>query len=311
MMGQVAEAPLKVESTYKAREVEGIVDLYFYRRVGFVLASFFHKLKMSPAGVSLLGAFVGVVAGHLYYYRDLRLNAIGIILHICANACDNADGQLARITGQQSRKGRLIDAFADHLVWVSIYVHLTLRYLLVGVSPAICLLAIGAAISHNLQKAAVDYYRGAYLYFVRKKSRADWDSVTSVVPIYRQLRWRDAFWDKILLYSYLNFTRQQEALSKRLKLLRNTTDQLFGGEIPSWFQIHYRERSEPMLKWWGLLMTNSRMLVLLISLLASQPVWYFWIELIPLNLLLAYLIFRQEKMAQALTQAAGGEAVAA
>ena len=311
MAGPVAQAPLKVESTYKAREVEGIIDLYFYRPVGLLLATSFAKLKMTPIGVSLFGGLIGVFAGHLYYYRDLRLNAMGIVLHIFANACDNADGQLARMTGQQSRRGRLIDGFADHLVFMSIYLHLALRYLLAGASPAVCLLVLGAAFSHDLQKVAVDYYRSAYLFFVFEKSRANWDTVAGLRPSYRQLRWSRAFWDKILLGIYLNFTRQQETMSKRLKLLRDTTDQVLGGEVPPWLRLQYRECAKPMLKWWGLLMTNSRMLVLFIFLLAARPVWYFWIEIIPLNLLLAYLIFCQERMAQSLMRTARREPVAA
>jgi hypothetical protein len=35
-------------------------------------------------------------------------------------------------------------------------------------------------------------------------------------------------------------------------------------------------------------------------LFISQPVYYFWFELIPLNVLFVYLIVRQEKMAESL-----------
>jgi hypothetical protein len=42
------------------------------------------------------------------------------------------------------------------------------------------------------------------------------------------------------------------------------------------------------------------MLVLFLFLLIGQPVYYFWFELIPLNLLFVYLIARQEKMAKTL-----------
>jgi hypothetical protein len=47
-------------------------------------------------------------------------------------------------------------------------------------------------------------------------------------------------------------------------------------------------------------MTNTRMLVLFLFLFIGQPVYYFWFELIPLNLLFVYLIARQEKMAESL-----------
>jgi hypothetical protein len=35
-------------------------------------------------------------------------------------------------------------------------------------------------------------------------------------------------------------------------------------------------------------------------LFISQPVYYFWFELIPLNLLFVYLLFRQDNMAESL-----------
>src|ERR1044072_6033163 len=121
-----AAAP-KIESTFQAREVEGVFDLYFYRPVGFWLAQVFARLGMTPAGVSLLAGIFGVVAGHLYFYRNLRINVVGMVLHVCANTLDNADGQLARLTQSETRKGRIIDSVADHLVFASVYVHLALR----------------------------------------------------------------------------------------------------------------------------------------------------------------------------------------
>src|SRR5437867_10682022 len=160
-----AAAP-KIESTFKAREVEGIFDVYFYRPIGLWLAQFFARLRMTQAGVSLLAGIFGVVAGHLYYYRNLGINVVGMMLHVCANTLDNADGQLARLTHRESREGRIIDSVADHLVFVSVYLHLTLRCLFEGSLPAIFLLAFAAGISHSLQVALADYYRSTYLYFL-------------------------------------------------------------------------------------------------------------------------------------------------
>ena len=301
-MLQQTEAPRSgLEATYKAREVEGVFDLYFYRPIGFWLAQFFARLKMTPAAVSLLACIFGVMAGHLYYYRNLSINVAGMMLHVCANTLDNADGQLARLTHRESREGRIIDSVADHLVFVSVYLHLTLRCLFEGSSsPAIFLLAFAAGISHALQGAAADYNRSTYLYFVSSGARKGVDSSSGVRSDFRKLTWRQAPWRKLLLALYLNFTRQQEMLAPRLKMLRDVVAQLFQGKIPDWLRTRYRNLAGPMLKWWGLLMTNIRMLVLFALLFISQPVYYFWFELIPLNLLFVYLLFRQEKMAGSL-----------
>ena len=304
-MVEQKEAPCsRVEATYKAREVEGVLDLYFFRPIGFCLAQFFERLKMTPGSVTWLAGLFGVVAGHLYYYRDLRINIVGMAFHVCANALDNADGQLARLTHRESREGRIIDSIADHLGFLSIYVHLTLRYLAEGSSPAICLLALAAGISHALQGAAADYYRSTYLYFVTNRARLRLDSASALRSDYQKLSWRSEPWNRFLLALYLNFTRQQEMLAPHLKKLRDITSQLFQGQIPSWFETRYRNLVSPTFKWWSLLMTNTRMLVLFAFLFIGQPIYYFWFEFIPLNLLFVYLIIRQENMSESLLEVA-------
>src|SRR6266436_2633225 len=304
-MPELNEVPRPhVEGTYKAREVEGVLDLYFYRPIGFRLAQFFERLKMTPAGVTLFAGLFGVVAGHLYYYRDLRTNILGMAFQVCANALDNADGQLARLTHRESREGRIIDSLADHLVFVSIYIHLTLRYLVAGASPAILLLALAAGISHALQGGAADYYRTTYLYFAANRSQMELDSSSLLRSNFRKLSWRRQPWHKFLLALYLNFTRQQELLSPNLRKVREAGSQLFGGQIPIWLKSRYQSLAGPALKWWGLLMTNARLLVLFALLFIGQPVWYFWFELIALNVLLVYLIIRQENMAESLLEVA-------
>jgi hypothetical protein len=163
---------------------------------------------------------------------------------------------------------------------------------------------VAAAISHALQGAGADYYRNAYLYFVNGRSRADWDSWADLRSNYGSLSWRHQPWRKFLLTLYLNFTRQQEVIGPRLNSLRDMVARSFTHEIPSRIKICYQVSARPMLKWWRLLMTNTRMLVLFILLFIGQPIFYFWVELIALNLLLVYLIVHQENMAQTLMETA-------
>ena len=302
MPAQIEQTRSAIESTYKAREVEGVADIYLYRPVGFRFAQLFAKLGFTPTGVSMLGGLTGVIAGHLYYYSDLRVNIAGMVLHVFANTLDNADGQLARLTGQQSRRGRIIDSVADHFVFASIYIHLVLRYVIGGASPALFILALAAGASHALQAAAADYYRNAYLYFVNGRSRASFDSSADLRSTYQELSWRRHPSDKLLLALYVNFTWQQEFVAPLLKKLRETAERLFPQGIPLWLGMDYRQQAQPALKWWGLLMTNARMLILFVLLFMQQPIWYFWIELIVLNAVLIYLIVRQEKMAQSILQ---------
>src|SRR4051812_44481490 len=302
-MAEPAEPSLSaLEFTFKAREVEGVLDIYFYRPVGFALARSCAALKLTPTGVTAIGGVLGILAGHLYFYRDLTTNVVGMFLHVCANAFDNADGQLARLLRQKSRFGRIIDSLFDHLIFLSIYVHLGLRCLFADAPPAIALLVLVAGLSHALQGAAADYFRNAYLYFARGRSRADWDSSRELAQEYGRLRWRKEPWPKFLLATYVNFTRQQELLSPALRRLRDSTVQQFPEQLPESLRDRYVQAAGPMLRWWSLLMTNTRMLFLFVFLAIDRPVLYFWIELTLFNALLAVLIFLQERMSSSLLQ---------
>jgi CDP-alcohol phosphatidyltransferase len=285
--------PAAVEGTYKNRDVEGLLDIYFYRRVGFVLARVFARLGLAPTGVTLLSLISGLAAGHLYYYPDLRLNLFGMGLHIVSNAFDNADGQLARLTNTGSRAGRILDSISDHIVFLGIYLHLVLRCLAGGASPAIWLLALAAGLSHAVQGGFADYFRNAYLFFVAGPSRAEIDSSVRLRAEYNKLLWRRKPWLKFLLRTYLNFTLGQEKLSPNLMRLRVAAWRAFPSTIPEPLQARYRTAARPLFKSIGLLMTNTRMLILFLVLVLDHPAWYFLAEVTILNLVLAYALIRQ------------------
>src|SRR3981081_1465353 len=121
-----------IEATYKAREIEGFLDLHFYRKVGFQLARFFSWTGFTPNGVTILGTLIGIAAGHLYFYRDLATNVVGRCLPCFANAREHADGHVSRLTNRHSPSGRVLDGIGDNLIYWSVYVHLCLRYLAEG-----------------------------------------------------------------------------------------------------------------------------------------------------------------------------------
>ena len=117
----------QLQASLKSADTEEWVDLLFYRPIGYRWALFFHKLGITPNAVTIASIFLGVAAGVLFYYNDLRLNLIGMCLLIWANMYDSADGQLARMTGQKSEIGRMLDGLCGDLWFFSIYVAICLR----------------------------------------------------------------------------------------------------------------------------------------------------------------------------------------
>ena len=288
-----------VEATYKSREIEGFLDLHFYRKVGFQLARFFAWAGFTPNGVTLLGTAIGIVAGHLYFYRDLATNVLGMGLHVFANAMDNADGQLARLTNRHSPSGRVLDGIGDNLIYASVYLHLCLRYLAEGGSHGIWLVALLAGLSHRLQSETAEFCRDAYLRFAVGKL-GSLELSSDLRPRYEAVTWSNHFSRKLLLKLHLSYVVEQEKLCPGLVRLEETARRTFAGDVPQAFRDRYRELNRVMITFFFLFRTNTRMLLLFLLLFVGQPVWYFIVELLALNLLLLILAVRQNAICREL-----------
>jgi hypothetical protein len=288
-----------IEATYKAREIEGFLDLHFYRKVGFRLARFFAWAGITPNGVTLLGTAIGIAAGHLYFYRDLATNVLGMCLHVFANAMDNADGQLARLTNRQSPSGRVLDGIGDNLIYASVYVHLCLRFGAEGGSRGIWIVALLAGLSHRFQSEAAEYCRDAYLRFAAGKLRS-LDLSSDLRLEYEAMRWSRHFFKKLLLKLELGYVTEQEMLCPCLTRLEESARTFFAEGVPQAFRDRYRQSNRTMINFFFLFRTNARMLLLFLVLFVGQPVWYFAAELTALNLLLVVLAFRQNAICRRL-----------
>ena len=288
-----------VEATYKSREIEGFLDLHFYRKVGFQLARFFAWAGFTPNGVTLLGTLIGIAAGHLYFYRNLATNVVGMCLHVFANAMDNADGQLARLTNRHNPSGRVLDAIGDNLVYASVYVHLCFRFVAEGGSRGVWVIALLAGLSHRWQSAVAEFCRDAYLRFAIGKSRA-LEIPGDLRRQYEAVTWSTHFFQKLLLKLHLGYVTEQERLCPGLVRLEERTRTTFAGDVPQAFQDRYRQMNRAMIKFFFLFRTNTRMLLLFLLLFLAQPVGYFAVELTALNILLVVLAFRQNAICRRL-----------
>ena len=123
----------RVQATLKSEDTEGTFELYVTRTPGYLWALLFKKLHIHPIAVTLLSIVIGALAGYFFWWDDLYMNLIGMFLLIWANWYDCADGQLARMTGQKTLIGRILDGFAGDVWFFSIYFFLCLR--LTGNAP--------------------------------------------------------------------------------------------------------------------------------------------------------------------------------
>ncbi|MGL4518475.1 MAG: CDP-alcohol phosphatidyltransferase family protein [Phocaeicola sp.] len=296
----------KISSSYKSMDTEEFLDIYLNRPIGYVWARLFEKLKIHPNVVTILSIFLGVAAGVMFYFPELKHTLIGIGLLMWANHYDSADGQLARMTGQKTEWGRILDGFAGDLWFFSIYAAISLR-LMNETIPFIegevkwgiyiwLLAAVAGIICHSKQCILADYYRNIHLYILNGRSGSELDNFIQQRTIFHATPWKGHFWWKIFLYFYGNYTRQQEQLTPQFQALYKTIKERYGEEIPSSIRQSFREQSFPFMKYANILTFNTRAISLYISLLIGEPWLYFVFEIVVLTTLYIYMHHSHEKM---------------
>lgn len=292
---------ISLEATLKSADTEEWIDLIFYRPIGYRWALLFRSLGVTPNAITVASIFLGVAAGILFYYNDLLLNVIGMCLLVWANMYDSADGQLARMTGQKSEIGRILDGVSGDFWFISIYAAICLR-----LTPQwgywIWILAACAGFCHSKQAAMADYYRNIHLFFLKGKSGSELDNSAQQRELYLSLSWKKDLVRKTFLWFYTNYTRSQEQLTPAFQRFFAAMRQKYGETYPAELRERFRKGSLPLMKYTNILSFNTRVIVLFIALAVNLPWIYFVFELTVLNGLLIYMVCQHESLSKTMYQ---------
>ncbi len=292
----------------KSMDTEEHIDLAFYRPIGYMWACLAKKLGITPNAITIASIFIGIAAGVLFYYNNLWLNICGMVLLMWANSFDSADGQLARMTGQYSRIGRILDGLSGDFWFATIYVAICLRENVTSeffsAHPwLIWVIAVVTGICHAKQAASADYYRQFHLYFLKGEEGSELDTASELKKKLAELSWKENFWKKLTLTFYTNYTVNQESNTRAMQALRRELARRFpDGRIPQSFRDAFRRKSLPLMKYTNILSFNWRTIALFVSLFLMMPWLYFAFELVVLSILMVYMITRHEKICRQFTR---------
>lgn len=284
------------EQSLKSNDTEERIDIWFYRPIGFRIAQFCAKVGITPNAVTIISIFFGVAAGVLFYYPDLGTNIIGMLLLIFANSLDSADGQLARMTDNKSRFGRILDGFAGDFWFASIHIALCLRLMNEGWSAWIWVPGVLAGVAHVFQSAMADYYRNVHLFFIKGESGSELDNTKSLQADLDKLSWTKNFFSKFVLNGYTNYTRMQENLSPNLQKLLSYVKTSFKGQLPLQLITDFRSMNKPLMKYTNIVQFNTRVIFLFLWLFIDQVWLYFVFDILVLTPILIYMVWRQEQV---------------
>ena len=278
--------------SHKGRSVEEWVDLHFFRPIGIRIARALLPTGISADQVTLWSLVIGLVAGHLFAYRDHWTNLIGFGLFVVSDVFDSADGQLARLRGTSTRFGRVLDGINDNLRFVNLYFHLIYRLVHTGYWwPGAFLLVAAAGLAHTFQSAAIDFVRNAYLY-IGVGGRGELDLPEDLDPAPRG-SWLQRFGARV----YRDYVlRQVQLFPRSVKLIRA----LRQGGVSTPFRMQYRARQDAVLPLCAWLGQNIRFVVLGIAGLAGRPSAFLWTEAVWMSLVLVVLLWMHEWNATAL-----------
>ena len=295
------------KDTLKSMDTEETFDLIFYRPIGYAWACLAKKLGITPNAITIASIFIGVGAGIMFYFNDIWMNVIGIFLLIWANSFDSADGQLARMTKQYSRIGRILDGLCGDLWFLSIYFAICFRTNATNdfFSPMpwlIWTIAIIAGLFHAQQASMADYYRNFHLYFLKGEEGSELDSSAQLKEKLSQLSWSKNFFQKIVLFFYTNYTANQERLTPWMQRLRKAMAQKWNGVPSQEFRDAFRAKSLPMMKYTNMLSFNTRTFALFAAILIKMPWLYFVFELTVLNIMLIYMVCCHERFCRRFTK---------
>lgn len=291
----------------KSMDTEEHIDLAFYRPLGYAWACLARRLGVTPNAITIASIFLGIGAGICFYYNNLYINIVGMLLLIWANSFDSADGQLARMTKQYSRIGRILDGLSGDFWFATIYIAICLREnatsAFFSAHPwVIWTIAVITGICHAKQAAMADYYRQFHLYFLKGEEGSELDSSGPLRQRLASLSWKHDFWKKLTLTFYTNYTVNQESNTRAMQALRAELRRRYpDGRLPQSFRDAFRRESLPLMKYTNILSFNWRTIALFCSLFAMMPWLYFAFELTVLNVLLVYMVVRHESLCRSLT----------
>lgn len=238
----------EVRATIKLMDIEEWFDIYFSRFFGLYFAKIGKYYNLTPTQVSLASLFVGVIGGILLYYQnDLRIVGTGCFLIVLAGVLDSSDGQLARMTGQSSDLGRIIDGVIDNFVFVAVYLGGSF-FFLDTYGWWIFALAAAAGYTQSLKSALYEFYKSEYLQLVGKTSTGHIPlSVDEIKP------GGNKWYHKFLHVVYKDYTAKQLAYTTRTAEWRSSAIKFSQDEsTKDEFDKNYRKLNNPLLTWWAL-----------------------------------------------------------
>lgn len=292
-----------VPACYKSADTEEPFDKIFTKPLGYLFTRFFLHFKWTPNMVTILSTFIGVIGGVLFYPDSFGWNLVGVLLVILANILDSTDGQMARLTGQKSALGRILDGMSSTLWYIAMYCAVCCKLYndpipffpdrtwggIIWVIAIVC-----GLLGHAQQCTMADRYRNIHLFFLRNKHGDELHRSEEITRQRLALPKEGATIQKVQLFIDGIFTLSQERITP-------TFQKLFSAYLEAdedtreGIRQDYLTGSRKYIQLTNVLTFNARAYLFFLLLLLKVPFLYFVLEFFGFG---ALKIFTQRKYEQ-------------
>jgi len=266
---------------YKAYQMEEFLDIIFFHPLGLAIAKIARKLRLMPNQITYVSMFVGIVGGLML--ASIKTAYIGFGFLVLSSVLDSADGQLARMMGNGTLKGRILDGLIGYFMFTSSYLGLTILYISVpdnlGLKFMVPIVLAGG-INSALQSSLYDFYRTCFSQIVNGNNIPDFKLEKNIKGF--------------LKFTYNGYFTYQKNLAKNhLNLMEKLKEKFPNGKLDDKTVQIYKKSNTKIIHGWNILGDNTRLLLILSAIIFYKPHWYFFFILGPLNAVMFFLILRQ------------------
>ena len=299
-----------VPASYKSQDTEEPFDKIFTKPLGYLFTRFFIHIGWTPNMVTILSMFIGVAGGVMFYPQSFGWNLFGVILVIIANILDSTDGQMARLTGQRSALGRILDGMSSTLWYIAMYIAICckLQNQPIPFAPAhtwgwiIWAIAIVCGLlGHAQQCTMADRYRNIHLFFLKNKHGDELQRSEDITRERLALPKEGAYLRKAELFINGIFTLSQEAITPTFQKLLSgyvAADE----ETRENIRQDYLTGSRKYIQLTNVLTFNCRAYLFFALVLLNVPALYFLLEFVGFGALKIYTQRSYEKLSQDLLE---------
>jgi phosphatidylglycerophosphate synthase len=250
-------------ASLKMKEVEEFFDLVLYRPLAFLFVKAIYGTSLTPNQITLISMLCGVLGGMAFGIGGATALLFAAGLLVIYDVLDCSDGQLARLKGNGTRIGRILDGVADYVVATAVYLGMGIGYASSSDDPLFWwLMVLAAAGSNAVHSMQVDYYRNRYLDIVLQRVSTFEEDLDAFVEERAAMKADGGHWfERAVIDIYLRYSRFQRRLTSGKKEHAVLTE-----ADPQ----EYRRRNRRILKLWLFLGPTSQITWMVVCALLNR-----------------------------------------